>query len=65
MRNPCFQLNTFQPGLMAATLARDERGQLIRKAGVMAIVCAGGEVRPGDPIRVELPPTPHRGLEPV
>ncbi len=33
----------------------------IRKAGVMAVVEAGGEVRPGEPIRVTLPdgiPTP-------
>jgi MOSC domain-containing protein YiiM len=65
LRNPCHQLDGIQQGLMAATLARDDHGQLIRKAGVMAIVCAGGEVRPGDPIRVELPPPPHRRLEPV
>ena len=54
-----------QPGLMAATLERDEDGELVRKAGVMGIVLADGEVRPGDPIRVELPPKPHRALEPV
>lgn len=65
LRNPCAQLDGIKQGLMAATLGRDERGQLVRKAGVMAIVCAGGEVRPGDPIRVELPPAPHRALEPV
>jgi MOSC domain-containing protein YiiM len=65
LRDPCHQLDGIQPGLMAATLARDERGRLIRKAGVMAIVCAGGEVRPGDAIRVELPPVPHRALQPV
>ncbi len=65
LRDPCHQLDGIQPGLMAATLGRDERGQLIRKAGVMAIVCAGGEVRPGDAIRVELPPAPHKALEPV
>ena len=65
LRNPCAQLDGIQPGLMAATLGRDERGELIRKAGVMAIVRAGGEVRPGDTIRVELPPEPHRALEPV
>ena len=65
LRNPCAQLDGIRPGLMAATLARDDRGALVRKAGVMAIVCAGGEVRPGDPIRVELPPAPHRALEPV
>ena len=65
LRNPCAQLDRIQPGLMAATLDRDERGNLVRKAGVMAVVVAGGEVRPGDPIRVELPPAPHRPLAPV
>jgi MOSC domain-containing protein YiiM len=65
LRNPCWQLDGIQSGLMAATLARDERGNVVRKAGVMGIVVAGGEVRPGDPIRVELPPEPHRSLEPV
>lgn len=65
LRNPCTQLNDFQPGLMNAVLERDERGALIRKAGIMAIVVAGGEVTPGDPIVVELPPEPHRSLEPV
>jgi MOSC domain-containing protein YiiM len=65
LRNPCSQMNRIKPGLMAATLARDARGRLVRKAGVMSIVLAGGEVRPGDPIWVELPPEPHRPLEPV
>jgi MOSC domain-containing protein YiiM len=65
LRNPCVQLDRIQPGLMAATLDRDERGQLVRKAGVMGVVRAGGEVRPGDPIRVVLPPEPYRPLEPV
>jgi MOSC domain-containing protein YiiM len=65
LRNPCRQLDGVQPGLMAATLGRDEQGNLIRKAGIMAVVVAGGEVRPGDPIRVERPPEPHRRLEPV
>jgi MOSC domain-containing protein YiiM len=65
LRNPCTQLDGVRPGLMAATLGRDEDGALVRKAGVMSVVVAGGEVRPGDAIRVELPPEPHRGLEPV
>jgi MOSC domain-containing protein YiiM len=65
LRNPCTQLDGIQPGLMAATLGRDDEGTLIRKAGVMTVVVAGGDVRPGDPIRVELPPRPHRPLEPV
>ena len=65
LRNPCAQLNRIQPGLMAATLDRDEDGNLIRKAGIMGVVIAGGEVCPGDPIRVELPPRPHQPLAPV
>jgi MOSC domain-containing protein YiiM len=65
LRNPCSQLDHFQPGLLAAVLGRDEHGNIIRKAGIMGVVLAGGEVRPGDPIRVELPPEPHRPLERV
>jgi MOSC domain-containing protein YiiM len=65
LRNPCVQLDRFQPGLMEATLGRDADGALVRKAGIMAIVLAGGDVRAGDAIGVELPPEPHRPLEPV
>lgn len=65
LRNPCVLLDRFQPGLMAATLARDAQGGLVRKAGVMAIVVAGGEVKPQDGIRVELPAAPHSPLQPV
>jgi MOSC domain-containing protein YiiM len=65
LRNPCAQLDRIQPGLMAATLGRDERGELVRKAGIMGVVITGGEVRPGDPIRIELPPQPHSPLAPV
>ena len=65
LRNPCVQLDALQHGLMAATLRRDEKGGLIRKTGVMSVVLVDGEVQPGDPIRVELPPEPHRPLEPV
>ena len=65
LRNPCAQLDRIQPGLMAATLGRDQHGKLIRKAGVMAIVVASGPVRPDDAVTVELPPAPYRPLEPV
>lgn len=65
LRNPCVQIEDFQAGLLAATLGRDAEGNLIRKAGVMGIVLADGEVRPGDAIRVELPAAPHRPLMPV
>lgn len=65
LRNPCAQLDAFQPGLMAAVLDRDAQGQLVRKAGVMGVVLVGGPVLPGDPIRVVLPPLPHTALVPV
>jgi MOSC domain-containing protein YiiM len=65
LRDPCSQLESIQPGLMAATLDRDESGRLVRKAGVMGVVIASGDVSPGDPVRVELPPAPRRPLEPV
>jgi MOSC domain-containing protein YiiM len=65
LRNPCIQLDHFQKGLMAATLDKDAGGNLVRKAGIMSIVIADGDVRPGDAIRIELPDVPHRPLLPV
>ncbi|HET8842284.1 MAG TPA: MOSC domain-containing protein [Ktedonobacteraceae bacterium] len=65
LRNPCLQLDHFQQGLMAAVLDRDKHGELVRKAGIMAIVLTDGEVRPGDSIVVDLPPEPHLPLKPV
>ncbi len=65
LRNPCVQMDRFAPGLMAATLEKDADGNLIRKAGVMAVVIAGGDVRPGDAIGVVLPEGPRRPLVPV
>jgi MOSC domain-containing protein YiiM len=65
LRNPCAQLDGIAPGLMKATLDHDEEGNLVRKAGVMGVVVCGGEVRPGDAIRVDLPPAPHKPLQPV
>jgi MOSC domain-containing protein YiiM len=65
LRNPCYQLDGLQQGLMQATLARDAEGDLIRKAGVMGVVIAGGEVCVGDDISVELPVGPQQALKPV
>ena len=65
LRNPCKQLDGFQPGLSAAVLDRDAAGNLVRKAGIMGVVLEGGEVIPGDPVVVELPPEPHLPLSPV
>ena len=65
LRNPCVQLDRFADGLLAAVLDRAPDGTVIRKAGVMSVVLAAGEVRAGDPIIVELPDGPHRRLEAV
>jgi MOSC domain-containing protein YiiM len=62
LRNPCWQIDALQDGLMQACLGRDAQGAIIRKTGVMAIVLAGGVVAPGDAIRVVPPPTPHERL---
>jgi len=65
LRNPCTQIDRFQAGLMDAVLARDAQARLVRKAGVMGVVVAGGEVRPGDAIALALPVAPHQPLGPV
>ena len=65
LRNPCSQIDRFQPGLTAAVLDRDAAGELVRKAGVMAIVHEGGEIRAGDGIEVRFPAQPYRPLAPV
>jgi MOSC domain-containing protein YiiM len=65
LRNPCRQLNDFAPGLMDAVLDRALDGSLIRKAGIMAIVAEGGEIKPGDTITLTLPPPPHQPLDRV
>ena len=65
LRNPCAQLDNYQSGLTRAVLGRAPNGELIRKAGIMGVVLAGGTVAPGDAIAVELPPPPHQPLERV
>jgi MOSC domain-containing protein YiiM len=65
LRNPCSQIERFQPGLLAAVLHKGANGELVRKTGVMSVVRASGVVRPGDSIAVELPPPPHSPLDRV
>jgi hypothetical protein len=65
LRNPCRQLEGVAPGLMEATLDRDEDGALIRRAGVMGVVVAGGVVRAGDPVAVAVPAGATEPLAPV
>lgn len=65
LRNPCTQLDALYPGLMAACLGRGPNGEPVRKAGVMAVVLRGGEIRAGDPIVVEPPAGIPEPLKPV
>jgi MOSC domain-containing protein YiiM len=63
LRNPCRQIDDFQPGLLSQVLGRDASGRPVRRAGIMGVVRRGGDVRPGDAITVVLPPEPHQPLE--
>jgi MOSC domain-containing protein YiiM len=65
LRNPCVQLDGIQAGLMAACLGRGPEGEPLRKAGVMAVVVTGGEVKAGDAITVQLPEGEPEPLRPV
>ncbi len=65
LRNPCAQLEQFQQGLLAAVLDRAEDGTLIRKAGIMGVVLAGGRVCAGDAIELALPSGPQIKLDRV
>ncbi|MEU3853449.1 MOSC domain-containing protein [Streptomyces sp. NPDC029554] len=65
LRNPCLQIDRFQEGLLKRVVGRDAAGNVVRKAGIMSVVREGGVVRPGDPIKTELPAEPHRPLRKV
>lgn len=65
LRNPCLQIDHFQDGLLKQVVGRNAEGVLVRKAGIMSVVIAGGVVRPGDPVKAVLPAEPHRPLERV
>jgi MOSC domain-containing protein YiiM len=55
LRNPCAQIAAYRDGLLKQVLTVDKRGEVVRRAGVMTVVLAGGAVRPGDAIVVEPP----------
>jgi MOSC domain-containing protein len=65
LRTPCVQIDRFKSGLLAKVVGRSDTGEMVRRAGVMSIVVAGGPVRAGDSVVVDLPAEPHRRLEPV
>lgn len=65
LRNPCQQINGFEPGLLSQVLGRAEDGSVERKGGVMTVVIVGGVVRAGDEIGVQLPAGERIPLGPV
>ena len=50
---------------VTACLGRGPNGEPVRKAGVMAVVVRGGDIRAGDPIAVEPPAGVPEALRPV
>jgi len=65
LRNPCWQIDAFRPGLLAAVVDRRPDGSIVRKCGIMAVVESGGPVRPHDAIACDLPPLPFQALDVV
>lgn len=65
LRNPCWQIDAFRPGLLAHMVERRPDGSLARKCGVMGVVERGGAITLGDAIAIETPDGPHRPLQPV
>ncbi|MEX2696195.1 MOSC domain-containing protein [Rhizobium mongolense] len=65
LRNPCSQIDKFQPGLLKAVLDKRANGKIILRAGIMTVVLKGGIVRTGEAITVVLPPPPFFPLERV
>lgn len=65
LRNPCVQIEKFQTGLLKKLVDKDAEGNVVRKAGIMAVVRHGGLVAAGDPIMVTLPAEPWQLLQPV
>ena len=62
LRNPCQQINDFQPGLLKQVLRTTPDGDVERLTGVMGIVSRSGTITADDVITVTLPPRPHHRL---
>lgn len=55
LRGPCTRINGFREGLLKRAAGRDSDGTVRLRSGIMSVVLIGGVVRPGDPVRGELP----------
>jgi MOSC domain-containing protein YiiM len=64
LREPCIKIERFERKLQKAVTAwRDN--QAFMKGAVMAVVVAGGRIRPGDGIEAAVPETAVKALQPV
>ncbi|MEU3840751.1 MOSC domain-containing protein [Streptomyces sp. NPDC028635] len=63
LRNPCAQIDGFRRGLLKEVAGRGPDGRPRFRSGIMGVVVAGGVVRPGDSVGIELPDGPHRPLK--
>ncbi|KAF2803230.1 PK beta-barrel-protein domain-containing protein-like protein [Mytilinidion resinicola] len=65
LRQPGPGIERFKPGLLQQVCYQARDGRVVRRAGVMGVVVAGGCVRAGDGVLVAMPALPHVGLGPV
>jgi len=63
LRNPCVQIEKIQKGILKELVKKNNKGNIIRKLGVMGIVLTSGQVKPNDAIKTILPSKPHQNLE--
>ncbi|KAF2492896.1 PK beta-barrel-protein domain-containing protein-like protein, partial [Lophium mytilinum] len=52
LRQPGPGIERFKPGLLQQVYYQASNGQVVRRAGVMGVVVAGGSVRAGDAVQV-------------
>lgn len=65
LRNPCAQIEAFSTGLLREMIDKDPFGNVVRRAGVMAVVDQGGVIRVGEAVSIIYPVKPYHPLERV
>ena len=65
LRNPCSQIDKYRDGLLKNFRHIDDEGNVVRTAGVMAVVVTSGTVTAGDEILVSPPSGEPLPLQPV
>ena len=63
LRGPCKKINRFGDNLLNEMIVPRDGGPPILKCGVMGVIGRGGEIKPGDAIKVILPDGPHINMK--